>query len=416
MPTVDNKRIARNSLMLYLRMGVSMVVALYASRLLLGALGEEDFGIYGVVGGIVVMFGFINSGMLLASQRFMSYELGVQSQSGLRDVFQASVVIHAVIALLVLVLGETVGLWFLNTQMNIPEVRMWAANWVYQCALLMFVVTVLCVPYSACVIAHEKMSVYAYLSILDAVLKLCAAVAIVWLGQDKLILYSVLMLVATCIAPICYVVYGRRRYDACRGRVQYKKEVCERIMGFAGWSLFGSLGFTLKAQGVNIVINIFCGATVNAARAVAFQVNAVVLQFINSFQTAVVPQVVKQYAAGEVETMLGLTYKMSRFAFYLFFIMALPLLLTTPYLLDLWLGEGRVPEYAVPFVRLTLVALLVDCMAVPLGKAIDATGKIKVFQIALVCIMMIDIPLSYTLLRLGYSPNYAIVVAIFTDV
>ena len=410
----NSSRIAKNTIFLYIRLIITLLVSLYTARVILNALGFADYGLYNVVGGIVVMFSFINSGMVQASQRFMAYEIGKGGSKDLNAIFATTNTIHFIIAGIILLLSETVGLWFLNTQMNIEPDRMVAANWVYQFSILTFLVGVISVPYNAALIAHEHMDVYAYFSILEVVLKLLIVFLIQIFETDKLILYSFLVFMVSVIIRIVYNVYCRIKFEECKFLLVYNKKYFSKILSFAGWSFFGNIGFSFKKEGINILINIFFGTIVNAARGVAYQVSGIISQFSNSFQMAIIPQIVKQYAAGNEEGMLSLSYRGAKFSFFLLYFLTLPLLLITPFVLAVWLRE--VPDTTTIFLRLALIVSLIDCTSVPIGKAIDATGNIKLFQILIACIMLCDIPISYILLKLGLPPYSVMYVAIFTSI
>ena len=313
----NNSRIAKNTLFLYVRLIATLLVSLYTSRVILSALGFADYGLYNVVGGIVVMFSFINSGMVQASQRFMAYEMGQGNEENLKSVFATTNTIHFIIAGVILLLAETVGLWFLNTQMNIDPLRMVAANWVYQLSVFTFLIGVISVPYNAALIAHEHMNVFAYFSIIEVLLKLLIVFVVQWSETDKLILYGFLVLLVAIINRLLYNGYCYTKFEECKFSFRYDKRYFWKILSFAGWSFVGNIGFSFKKQGVNILINIFFGTVVNAARGIAYQVSGIISQFSSSFQMAIIPQIVKQYAAGNINQMLSLAYRGSKYSFYL---------------------------------------------------------------------------------------------------
>lgn len=411
-----NSRIARNTGVLYVRMLLIMAVNLYMSRVVLDVLGVEDYGIYNVVGGIVMMFSFMNGAMVAASQRFITYELGTGTLLRRRKVFSISVCIHALIAGLIFLLAETIGIWFLNEQLNIPEVRMTAANWIYQCSILSFMVSVLIVPYTASVIAHERMNVYAYVGIMDVALKLSVTFLILWIRWDKLILYAVLLLTVVMINGFVYTVYCKRHFRSCRFDLKLcrDRKLFRDMFSFAGWSFVGNFGFSAKDYGVNILINLFFGPAVNAARALAYQVSGAINAFVSNFHMAMNPQITKRYAVGERDAMVDLVERGSRYSFFLLAIIVVPVLIRTPYILGLWLKE--VPEFSIQFLRLVLLMALVNSMTVPLVTAIQATGHIKKFQIVIASIMLVDLPLSYLILKLGAPPYAVMYIAIGTAV
>ena len=412
---VSGKQIARNTLFLYFRQLILLAVSLYTIRIILDVLGASDYGLYNVVGGIVLMFSFINAGMIQASQRFLSYEMGCNSGSTLlTKVFASINTIHWMIAGVTILLAETIGLWFINTQLNIPEGREIAANWVYQFSIISFVFGVLGVPFNASLIAHERMDVFAYISVGEAILKLIIVYIVQISFYDKLITYGFLVLFVALLNTSVLWLYCRNYYVECRKYFTFEKGILKRIIGFASWSFVGNIGFSFKNQGVNFIINIFFGTTVNAARGVAYSVSSVVSQFANNFMMAITPQITKQYAAGDINNMIKLSFTGSKFSFFLLYIMGLPAIILAPVILKYWLVD--IPEYTIIFLQLAIVLLMVDGLATPIGKAIDATGNNKLFQITVAIIMLMDLPISYFLLRNGYEPYTVMYVALFTSV
>lgn len=405
----NNKRIAKNTLLLYVRMLLLMVISLYTSRVVLNALGVDDYGIYNVVGGIVVLLAFLNNAMAGSTQRFLNFEMGTQDNDALRRVFSTSIHIHIIVAIIVLILGETIGLWFLNTYMNIPEPRILAANYVYQFSLITCVANFLTVPYNATIIAHERMSAFAYISTLEGVLKLSVAIAVYYTPFDKLIFYGSLMLLVGLINNSCYATYAYRHFTECRciSRQINKDKMCE-MLSFSGWTIFGNLGYILHTQGIAIIINMFFTVAVNAAQGIANQVNGVVQQFLSNFLLALNPQLVKSYAAGDIESMHKLIIRGSKFAFCLVAFFIVPLVLETPTILQTWLGV--IPEYTVIFVRMVLLILLVNSFSGILATSKGATGNIKIYQITLTTIGAFHLPLTWVAFVLGYGPEYAMYV------
>lgn len=405
----NNKRIAKNTLLLYFRMLFMMAVSLYTSRVVLATLGIEDYGIYNVVGGIVVVLSFLNGAMAGATQRFLNVELGKCDYGQLRKVFSTSIIIHMWVAGAIILLAETIGVWFLNAQMNIASERMTAANWVFQFSIAAFVFNVISVPYNACIIAHEKMSAFAYISVLEVVLKLLVVYALLLVSFDKLIFYAFLIMCVGIVIRIVYNLYCNRHFDECKSIDWHvDKRLMKSMLSFSGWTIFGNLGFVFHTQGIAILMNIFFGATVNAAQGVANQINGVVKNFVQNFLTALNPQVVKSYAAGELEDMHRLILRGCRIAFFLVAFFVVPLTLEAPTVLGIWLKE--VPEYTVIFVRLVLLLTLFDSFSGLLATAKGATGDIKVYQIVLTTIGFFHLPLSWLFFCLGYEPYYAMYV------
>lgn len=408
--TLNNKRIAKNTLLLYCRMLFLMAVSLYTSRVVLNALGVEDFGIYNVVGGIVAMFTVLSGSLSAAISRFITYELGKGDQSNLNKIFSSAVTIQLSLAGIIILLAETIGLWFLNVKMNIPEIRMEAANWVFQFSILTFAINLISVPYNASIIAHEKMSAFAYISILEAVGKLTIAFFIVISPMDKLIFYSILMCLVAIIIRSTYGNYCKRHFNECTYHFIWDKKLLKQMFGFAGWNFIGAASAVLRDQGGNVVINLFCGPSVNAARGIAFQVNNAVNQFVTNFMTALNPQITKSYASGEKEYMMTLIFQGARLSFYMLLLLSLPILTNTHYILELWLKT--VPEHTVYFVQLVLIFALSESIAQPLITAMLATGRIRNYQIIVGGLQMMNLPISYLLLQLGFFPEIVIIIAI----
>lgn len=405
----NNKRIAKNTLLLYFRMLISMIVGLYTSRVVLATLGVDDYGLYNVVGGIVVTLSFLNGAMATSTQRYMNVEMGKQDKEGLRKVFGSSLVIHAIAAAAIVILAEALGVWFLNNHMNIAPDRLEAANWVYQFSIASFAVTVLSVPFNAAIIAHERMSAFAYISIIEVTLKLVVAIVIGYAPFDKLIFYALLVFIVALMVRISYGTYCKRHFEECRC-VKFKvdKSLLRNMMSFSSWAIMGNLAYVFHTQGLGIVFNIFFGTTVNAAHGVSNQVNTVVSGFVQNFMTAAKPQIVKNYASGNLQDMHKLMMISCRFAFFLVMIFVVPIVLETPYLLSLWLEE--VPMYTEIFVRLLLLTTLFDSFNSLLYTVKGATGDIKTFMIVLTCISFMHLPLTWLLFELGFEPYYAMVV------
>lgn len=406
----NNKRIAKNTLMLYIRMLFTMVVSLFTSRVILQTLGIEDYGVYSVVGGIIPMFAFINGGMVAATQRYLSFEIGKGNLTQLKKVFSTSLQIHALIAFIIILLGETIGLWFLYEKLVIPVERMTAAFWVYQCSIVACVINIMSVPYNADIIAHEKMSAFAYISILEVVLKLIIVYALYITPWDKLITYAVLILSVQIIIRLVYARYCNKHFDESHYHHHIDKLLFKEMFSFAGWSCWGNLAGVLYTQGLNIILNIFFGPIVNAARGIAVQVQSTVQQFVGNFQVAINPQITKNYATGELSQMHNLMFRSARFSFFLLFFLTLPVLLETEYILTLWLRT--VPPDTVIFTRWMIGISLIYTIANPCVIANQATGKVKVYQAVVGGILLLILPISYIVLRLG-APAYSVFIVHF---
>ena len=400
--TDNNKRIAKNTLLLYFRMLLMMFVTLFTSRVVLDKLGVTDYGIYNVVGGVVAMLGFLNSSMSNAVQRYLSFEIGKNNEAGVNRIFNVSLFAHAGIAVFVFVVMEIVGVWYLNTHMNIPAERMDAANWVLQCSIFTTLFTIVQVPYNAIIISKEQMGIYAYISILEVVLKLLVVYMLAIGNFDKLKLYSVLIMVVTIGIVMIYRFYCTRKYKEAKFKFIKDWNLLKQIVGFASWNMLGELAWVFTGQGVNIILNSFFGPVVNAARGLAEQVNGAVNRFVANFQTAVNPQLIKNYASDQLGEMKTLLFRSTRFSYYLLLALSLPIILKMDFILHLWLKE--VPDYTTGFCQLVLVSSLVSTLSNLLAQVARAYGKIRNYQIIVSIFLFLNFPLSYIVLKFGGSP------------
>lgn len=405
-----NKRIAKNTLVLYVRMLFTMGISLFTSRVILQTLGVEDYGISSVVGGVISMFTFINAAMVSSTQRYLNFELVRDDANQLRSVFSTSLQIHALIALAIIVLSETVGLWFLNEKLVIPEARMTAAMWVYQCSILSCAVSIMSTPYNAVIVAHEKMSAFAYISILDVSLKLLVVYLLVVLPFDKLIILAILNLLVQLFIRYIYTIYCHRHFPESYFQFRFNKTLFKEMFGFAGWSFWGNLAAILYTQGLNMMLNIFFGPIVNAARGIAVQVQSAVQQFVGGFQTALNPQITKNYASNNLPQMHSLMFRSARFSFLLLFFLSLPVLMETNFILTLWLKT--VPDDAVIFTQIMICISLIYTTANPCIIANQATGKVKIYQMVVGGILLLILPISYVVLKLG-APAYSVFIVHF---
>lgn len=410
----NSRRIVKNSLFLYFRMILTLLVTLYTSRVVLNTLGVQDFGIYNVVGGVVSMMAFLSGAMSTATQRFLSFELGKGDKQQLLNVFRMSINIHFLIILIVFLVAETVGIWFINSQLVIPMDRLSAANTVFQCALFSFSCTIMSVPYNAVIIAHEKMSVFAYISIFDVMLKLTLVFMLDEYTGDKLEFYSLLLALVSLVIFGIYYLYARWNFSMTRFNWYWNTKLFKVLFSYTGWNLFGNIAAVATNQGVNILINLFFGATVNAARAIAFQVNTAITGFVSSLQMAINPQIVKSYANGDHQYMLQLVFFGARYSFFLLYMIAVPLLLQTEFVLKMWLG--LVPEHAANFCRLIIIDSLVISLSGTLMTAFQATGKIKKYQVIVGCIILCNLPISYIFLNIGFDAKATMIVAILISI
>lgn len=408
--SANNKRIAKNTLLLYVRMLLLMAVNLYAARVTLDALGIEDYGIYNVVGGVVAMFAIISGTLTAAIQRFITFELGKGDIEKLKTIFSTSVTIQMVISVIIVIIAETAGVWFVNFKMSIPTERLTAANWVLQCSIATFVINLISVPYNAAIIAHEKMSAFAYISILEAALKLLAVFALYVLLFDRLVMYAVLLFIVALSIRMVYGIYCKKKFEECTYIFCYDRSILRTMMGFAGWNFIGATSGILRDQGVNILINLFCGPAVNAARGISVQVNGAVHGFVNNFMTALNPQITKSYASGNHDYMMTLINQGARLSYYILLLLSLPLILEASTILGIWLKE--VPDHTTLFVQLILILGMLESLSVPLVTAMLATGKIRNYQLAVGLLQILNFPLSYIFLKLGFFPEITMFVAI----
>lgn len=372
------------------------------SRIVLEELGVSDYGIYSLVGGIVALFGFLNSSMSSATQRYLAFDLGKKDEKKLQKTFSVTLTIHIAIAILILIVAETIGLWYVNNKVVLPSERLFAANVVYQFSVLTALIGIIQVPYDSLIIAYEKMNVYAYISIVEVGLKLGLVFLLVVYGGDKLIAYSAMMFFVSLIIRIAYQIYCRRSYKASKYKFEYDKLYFKELLGYSGWNLFGGLASVSRGQGINIVLNLFFGTVVNAAYGLTLQVQSAVNQFVTNFQRAVNPQIIKTYSEGNLERTHKLIIQSSKFSFLLMLLLVAPILFNTDFILNLWLKNP--PEYTSIFVQLSLIGVLIDCISGPLMVAVQATGKIKNYQIVIGSLIILTLPIAAFWLYLGGKP------------
>lgn len=410
----NTKRIAKNTLMLYFRQILIMLVSLYTVRVVLNVLGAEDYGIYNVVAGVVTMFSFLSGAMATASQRYFSFDLGKGDNEHLKTTFSVTFQIYVLLAAIVILLAETLGLWFVNHKLVIPAERMTAANWIFQAAIVSFLLTLITTPYMASIIAHENMNVYAYVSIVEVCLKLGIVFLLKVLPYDKLIIYGILLSTVALINTSIYRLYCHKHYEECKVRFIIDCALFKEIVSYSGWNLFGSIASMVRNQGMTILLNLFFGPLVNAARAVAAQVNTAILSFAQNFSTALRPQIIKNYAAGEKNSMLHMLIYGTKIVFFLMLVICVPLYFEVPYLMKLWLKN--VPDYTVIFVRLVVIDVLIDSISYPLMGVIQATGKIKLYQSVVGGLLILNLPISYLFLKLSFSPECVFIIAIILSI
>ncbi len=401
-PTKDisnNKRIARNTTFLFIRMIVTMAISLYTSRVVLNTLGVNDYGIYNVVGGVVAMFSFLNSTMSSATSRFLTFELGTGDVEKLKKTFSSAFWVHVIIALILCVLCETIGLWFLNHKMVIPEERVFAANIVFQLSVISTVITITQVPYNAAIIAHEDMDIYAYVEMLNVFFKLMILFIVVKVSYDKLIVYGIMILLISCIVMMIYHLYGATHYKECRVRPHFDKDIIKPMIAYSSWDLYGQMSVTARTQGVSMLLNVFFGPVMNAASGISTSVQSALMSFSNNIFTASRPQIIKYYAQGQYENMERLINNTSKACFLLISLIILPIMMEIDYILTIWLKT--VPEMTSSFCTLTLFFNIASALTLPLAAGLSATGKIKAANFINGSVYILVIPITYFLFKVG---------------
>lgn len=406
----NNKRIAKNTLMLYFRMLITMSVGLFSSRVLLQALGVVDYGIYNVVGGFVAMFSLISGSLSGAISRFITFELGQGNISNLKRIFATSILVQVGLSLLIFIIAETFGIWFLFNKMVIPPARLDAAFWAFQLAIFSFIISLLNIPYNSCIIAHEKMDIFAYISIYEVICKLIICYAVIYSPIDKLICYSILLFCVSASVNFVYAWYCKKHFEECSYKFAIDKRLFREIFGFASWNFIGSAGWILRSQGGTILINLFGGPAVNAANAVACALSNAVTGFVSNFTTAFNPQITKDYATQRYQDLNRLLIYGSKISFYMMFFLGLPVILNTHFILHLWLGE--VPAHSTEFVRLILLFSLSETISTSLITAKLATGNIRNYQLVVGGIQLLSLPLAYVVLKFG-APIESIYISYF---
>lgn len=406
----NSSRIAKNTFFLYLRSFFVLLVSLYTSRVVLRVLGVEDYGIYNVVGGIVGMLSFLNSSMAATYQRYYNFEMGKMNEKGLSDIFKSGLTVQLIYASIIVIIAESIGLWFLNTQLVIPSDRIIAAQWVFQISIISFVITVFQAPFTALIVANEKMNIFAIVSILDAVLKLAIVFLLTIINSDKLIVYATLLVIISLLNIFIYIVICKRKFaKICIISLNWDKDTLKQLFSFGGWGMMGTLAYTLQNQGINLLLNIFFGPIVNAARGITYQILNAVEMFVTSFQTSFRPQLTKSYAEGNLPYMYKLYYSATKISSFLLWALSLPIIIETPAILEIWLGDN-VPEHTVEFTRLVLLISLVGVYANPTSCIAYATGKIKKFTIWVSTLNLMIVPIGYLFLKLGYDPESVMII------
>ena len=407
----SNKTIAKNTMFLYIRMARVMVVTFYTSRVILAVLGASDYGIYNVVGGIVTMLAFLNGALSSSSSRFLTYELGTGNMEQLKKTFSASLNLHIAVSVLVFIVGETIGLWFFYEKLVIPEERMNAAFWVYQISIFTTMVSFTQVPFNASLIAHENMSVYAYVGLYEAISKLLIVYLLLISPFDHLIVYAVLLMLNSFGVQMFYRFYTRRNYEECRFRWVKDKVLYKKLSIYSGGDLFGNCAVICQNQGINILLNLFFGPVVNAARAITFQIQGALNQFVNNFLTAVRPQVVKSFAAKDYDRMYGLTFTAAKYSYLLMLALMLPLCFEISFVLKIWLGDN-IPDCTYEFTIIVMITYLMETFHTASLMSYHAIGRIKTGNVIGGTMMILALPVSYLCLKLGLPP-YSVFMVVF---
>lgn len=406
----SNKKIAKNTLLLYIRMLFMMAIGLFTSRVILNALGISDMGLMSVAGSVITMFTFLNATLTSGTQRFISYAIGENNAQRLRAVFKSAMTLHLLLAIIIFFLGETLGLWYVYNKLNVEPGRFQAAMWCYQLSIISTVVGMVQLPFNSALIAHEKMNIYAYMTIFDAVFKLLAAYLIQIVCFDRLIFYSILIFAAELLSTFLYNLYCRKHFKECSFSFGYDKGIFRNMLSFSGWNTLGCLAAMGQGTGVNLIINSFCGTVVNGARGIAFQANGWVTRFVENFMMALNPQIIKSYASGDIQSMSSLVINGARFGCYLFLLLGIPLFVEIEFVLKLWLGQC--PEHTVAFMRIVMIETLFKTMGTPTVTAMHATGQMKLLNITVGSILLLIVPVSYVCFRLGLSPEQVLLINI----
>lgn len=408
----NNKRIIKNTLYLTIRMIFVLGVSLYTTRIFLSVLGVEDFGIYNVVGSFVTMFAFLNNAMTTGIQRFYNIELGKHGVMGANKVYITSIYSQFVLAFVILILAETVGLWYMYNKMVIADVRFEAALWIFQFSVMSLLINIMSVPFSGAIMAHEKMDFYALVSIVDVLLKLGVAIILPYVPTDKLVTYGVLMLIISVANFAMYAIYARVKFEEIRFTLVFHKTLFKNLLSFSGWNIFGKIAIMFKEQGLNMLLNFFFGPVVNAARGVAFQVNNALAGFVSNINIAVKPQLTQSYAQGEKQRTFSLMFSISKLCYLILLVLAIPICTEINYILHIWLG-GNVPDYTGIFVVIVIATTFINNLNAPVSYVVHAIGKMKKYQIITTTIELCILPVAYVILKMGAEPWVVFLVAFF---
>lgn len=408
------KQVAKNAMFLFIRMFLVMAVTLYISRIVLEQLGQSDYGIYSLVAGFVSMLGVLNSAMTTATQRYLAFDIGRGYEIQLNKTFNSALIIHIGIALILLVLAETFGIWYVNNRLIFPEDRMVAVNTVYQFSIFTFLVAVVSVPFNSLIIAREKMQFFAYVSIIEVILNLIIAYALFYSKSDKLIFYSVLLFVIKTLVALIYILFCKKQFAESRFTLVSDKKGYKEMLVYSGWNMFGNIAVVAKGQGINILLNLFFGTVMNAAYGVMNQVMNAINMLASNFQQAINPQIIKTYSQSQLKQTHHLINKGSKITFLLILLIVVPLYINVDYVLELWLKTP--PPFTAIFIKIGLINILIDCLSGSLMVGIQATGKMKVYQIVVGTLQVLNFPLSYWLLKLDFSVESVFILSVIISI
>lgn len=412
--TSSNKRIAKNSIFLSIRMVIVLLISLYTTRVVLQVLGVVDYGVYNVVCGFVLMFSFLNTSMSNGIQRFFNFEYGKNGESGANKVYSTSIYIQTLLAVIIVVIVEIIGIWYLHNKMVIPEDRLVAAEWIFQFAVIMFVIGIMQAPFMAAVIAHERLDFYAVVSVLETILKLGVVFLLTSIKADKLITYGVLTTAVSFFVAASYYIYCKINFKEIKFHRGLDMNMFKQMLGFSGWNLFGSFSNMMRDQGINLILNFFFGPVVNAARGVAMQVNSGVTGLVTSILTPVRPQVIQSYAKGEMDRVLNLTYTISKFSILFLLIFSLPLCMELDFVLKIWLGDN-IPQHTQAFI---IIILLTSAVLIPMGSQatlVHASGNMRSYQVIGSIVKILSVPIAFIMMKMGYDPEWALIMVLLFD-
>lgn len=407
----NNKRIFTNTIFLYIRLILILLVSLYTTRVVLNVLGVVDYGIYNVVAGFVSMFGFLNTSMINSIQRFYNFEKGKGNVEGVTAVYNTSIRIQIILGLITLFLLELIGMWYINNMMVLPPERLYAANWVFQFSALSLFFIIIQIPFSSACISHEKMNFYAIVGIVDAILKLVMALMIPHLSIDSLIMYGLSLLLISILNFLLYYLYAKSNFAEIRLQKGFDSDLFRKLASFSGWNIFDSLAYVVQGQGLNILINSFFNPIVNAARGIAYQIQGVIFNFSSNLAVAFKPQLVESYAKSEYDRTTSLFYSMSKASFFMQYVLSVPILLELKYILSIWLGDN-IPEHTITFVQLVLLNSILNSLNMPMSQIVQATGNIRMYQFVRSCIVLLVLPLSYVFIKIYDSPEIVFIAMI----